>query len=278
METVASAVASDLFPENRAAILNGLQVAFGCGAAAGPATAYAFLACGHHWQQLYTGFGIANLFLMVGLAICHIPRSHLTEQVIHVRDLVQLGKHPVFILCSVACALYVGTETGFFSWLPTYMNTGVIGGHRFSGIAITIFWIAMTLGRVGTHFLLPHFKPRQLISILGIVGTVGVLVTATSTYSASIIIGIIICGISFAGIFGLILTCAADRFPRLTGTVFGGVVAAAGVGGALIPWLIGAIGQSRYGWHVAIGFISVFSLAISGTTIALRRWDKDAST
>ena len=64
METVASALAADLFPEKRAAILNTIQVAFGAGAVVSPLLAHRLLAMGTDWHTLFFAASLANFVLL----------------------------------------------------------------------------------------------------------------------------------------------------------------------------------------------------------------------
>ena len=68
METVASALAADLFPERRAFLINALQVAFGAGAMVSPALAHVLLTNGTPWQTLYLSLAVANVLLFLALA------------------------------------------------------------------------------------------------------------------------------------------------------------------------------------------------------------------
>jgi len=74
METVASALAADLFPERRAFILNVVQIAFGAGAALSPLLGQALLRAGMDWRLLYFGLAGANAALFVAFAVQRVPR------------------------------------------------------------------------------------------------------------------------------------------------------------------------------------------------------------
>ena len=69
METVASALASDLFPERRAFIINALQIAFGAGAALSPALAHHAADGGTDWRALYLALAGGQRAALPGLAL-----------------------------------------------------------------------------------------------------------------------------------------------------------------------------------------------------------------
>jgi fucose permease len=72
-------------------------------------------------------------------------------------------------------------------------------------------------------------------------------------------------GLCFSGIFGLILGEAAEQHPRFVGTALGGVVAAAGVGGALVPWAVGEAAGTALGWRGALALIPACMLLLAVT-------------
>jgi fucose permease len=70
-------------------------------------------------------------------------------------------------------------------------------------------------------------------------------------------------GLCFSGIFSLILAEAGERYPQFAGTVFGGVMAVGGVGGACFPWVIGALAETSVGWRGALVLVPVLAAGIA---------------
>ena len=146
METVASALAADLFPQKRAAILNALQVAFGAGAVVSPLLAHKLLTLGTDWHRLFLGVALANLVLLALMARQQVPApAHPAEALDRAAPLAVLRQPAFLVLCGCQ-ALYVGAETGFSSWLPSYFGH-LPGGAAWAGIVVSGFWVTMTVGR-----------------------------------------------------------------------------------------------------------------------------------
>ncbi len=251
METVACAFASDLFPEKRAILLNLVQVAFGVGASLGPSAAYWLL--GNHvgWRAVYYGIAAGTMLLFAFLAVQRCPKSDVSEA-IDTGALKEIVRRREFQMLCLAQALYVGAETGYFSWMPTYFQRTLPNGARWAGLCVTLFWMAITVGRLTTGALIGKIPLMRLTMLLALGGIVGSAITAIAPSTAVALPGIVITGLAFSGIFGLVLAEAADLYPLQVGTVFGGVVAAGGFGGAVIPWLIGIAGDSSAGWRTAL--------------------------
>lgn len=274
METVASALAADLFPERRAFILNALQVAFGAGAALGPAFAHVLLTAGTDWRVLYWGLAAADGVLLLALALQTVPRTPHAPEALQWPVLRAVLRQPAFVLLCASQALYVGAETGFFSWMPTYFGRRLPGGAAWAGLIVSVFWVAMTAGRLATGALVGRFPLTRLTFWLSVGGAVGAALSLVWTAPAVVLFFVACTGLCFSGVFGLILAEAGNRFPGVAGTVFGAVVAAGGVGGAVVPWLVGAGAGTGLGWRGALLLIPLAAACLAGLTHCLHLQDR----
>ena len=66
----------------------------------------------------------------------------------------------------------------------------------------------------------------------------------TNRSAAMLIFGVLIIGLSYAGIFPTVLAIAGDAYTKLAGTVFGLLFAIALTGGMSFPWVLGQISQN----------------------------------
>ena len=265
MEVVANALAADLFPERRAAVLNALQVAFGAGAAIAPTLCRSLLTSGTDWRTLYFALASINLAVLAGFAFCRIPRVK-TREAVSIAALGEIVRTPAFGAICLLLWLYVGAEISLFSWLPTYFESRLPGGKAWMGGVGTLFWIAMTIGRFGLAALLDRFSLMRLcaVSIGGGAFFSGLALVWTSP--VPVLICVAFSGLFLSGIFSLALAETGERFPAVAGTAFGGVVAAGGLGGAVIPWVVGALAGTRLDWRGALTLVPIClcgSLALS---------------
>ena len=270
METVASALAADLLPERRAAIINALQIAFGSGAAFSPLLAHKLLMAGADWHRLFMAVALANIVLMALLAFQTVPATPHQPEAFKVVSTYTVLKHPIFLILCLCQALYVGAETGFSSWLPSYFNR-LPGGAAWTGIVVTGFWAAMTLGRAVVGGGISGLPLTRLACGLAFLGTVAAGLTLLPHQASFAFLGVLGTGLFFSGIFGLILAEAGDRFPQSAGIVFGCVVAAGGIGGAVVPWAIGALTSLSWGWSGAMALIPAAALLLAVILLSLAR-------
>jgi MFS transporter, FHS family, glucose/mannose:H+ symporter len=271
METVAAALASDVYPERRAYILNAVQVGFGVGAAIGPSVADTAL--GHHitWRLLYGTLAVVTVALTLLLALQAVPRNGAGGEAVNFGVLRSVLRQPMFLLLCLAQALYVGGETGFFSWIPTYFRQELPSGAAMAGLVVTIFWCAMTVGRMATGWLLQRIPLLRLTLWLAFGSAIWAALALVWKSPLAVQLCVAATGLCFSGIFGLILGETGEQYPTIAGTAFSGVVAAGGVGGAISPWLIGVLGDTVCGWRGALLLIPILMILLAGVTLQLQR-------
>lgn len=276
MEVVANALAADLYPERRAFLLNALQVAFGVGAALSPTVAHFLLTHGTDWRALYLQFALTNVVVFLILLFCRLPRTQSPEA-LELSSLRTALRTPVFGMLCLAQALYVGGEVSFFSWMPSYAEKALVGGRAWAGLIATLFWVAMSVGRFATGGLLSRFPLMRLNAVFALSGVVFSAVTLVWGSPLAVAVCVALTGLAFSGIFSLVLAEAGERFPSIAGTAFGGVVAAGGLGGAVVPWCVGALAQRGSGWHIALSLVPLCLAGVAVLSLRLTRPDSAAS-
>ena len=270
MVTVANALVSDLFPERRAALLNLTQIMFGVGAAVGPTLAKSLLSAGVGWRFLYQALALAMLGAFLAIWFQPAPRGRSASGAIQWSDLRDLLRQPAFGILCVSQGLYAGAEVGFFQWMPTYFQT-LAGGATWSGIVVSVFWVSMTIGRIITGSLMARLPLLSFGITLALCSALSATCALLAGSPLVILAFVALTGLFFSGIYSVILAEAAHRFAHRAGTVFGGIAALAGIGCALSPWAVGAVGASPLGWRVGIGLSPLLALCVAGNLFFLKK-------
>jgi fucose permease len=78
-------------------------------------------------------------------------------------------------------------------------------------------------------------------------------------------------GITLGCVFPLMIALAVRRFPHAPGTAAGLVSGAGAVGGLLIPWLVGRVGDTA-GIATGVGSMALWSLLIAAGGVAAGRF------
>ena len=121
---------------------------------------------------------------------------------------------------------------------------------------------------------MPLLRLAILLAIGGIVGTV---LTAAWTPPWIVICLVALTGLCFSGIFGLILAEAGARFPTVSGSVFGGIAASGGLGGAVIPWAVALLAGTALHWRGALLLIPTAMVGVAMVLYSIRRLERNAA-
>ncbi len=155
-----------------------------------------------------------------------------------------LARSPLmWILCGFAFA-YVSVENGISGWLPTILDRGTGLPAAVGALAASWFWLLMTLARFGAAWASRRTSP--LLILRGCVGLciagIGLLIAAALFRSQ--ILGFAaaaLLGSSLGPILPTTLALVLVAFPAHSGTATGLIFAIGSVGGAIVPWAIGAL-------------------------------------
>jgi MFS transporter, FHS family, Na+ dependent glucose transporter 1 len=136
--------------------------------------------------------------------------------------------------------LYVGAEVSYGGWVFTY-SVRRLGLSETSNAAYltSAFWGALTMGRLFSIPLALRFRPRVilLVDLIGCLVSVGSVLLWPDSVT-TIWIGTLGLGLFMASIFPTTLTWAG-RHMKMTGQVTGWFFVGTGLGGMVLPWLIG---------------------------------------
>jgi MFS transporter, FHS family, Na+ dependent glucose transporter 1 len=170
--------------------------------------------------------------------------------------------------------LYVGAEGSFGGWIATYAEVMGFGDAATAAYLTSVFWGALTLGRLISIPLTARFRPRQVLTadLLGCVFSVGALMLWPSVPWV-VWAGTFGAGFAMASIFPTMLSLA-ERRMMITGKITGWFFVGGSLGGMSLPWLIGQLFE-EVGPRVTIFAIFtnvvVASLAFAGLLTVFRR-------
>jgi MFS transporter, FHS family, glucose/mannose:H+ symporter len=174
---------------------------------------------------------------------------------------------PYALLTGALIFIYVGTETAASGWIATYALRLDASTAAFGTMTPSVFWAGLLVGRAVAPTVLTRVSDTALVLLGLIIAGAGLLIVLAGTNLISVTFGIGLTGLGLASVFPTTFAIFTRHFedlaPQLTGLffVFGGV------GGAVIPWLVGFVserfGDLRVGLLVpSIGVASMIALQI----------------
>jgi FHS family Na+ dependent glucose MFS transporter 1 len=215
--------------------MNGLHFSFGVGAFLSPILLAQIISITHEIYWVFWTIALLSLPLAVWFWFLPEPPAHLTTDDQNHSPIPFL---PVLLIL-LAFVLYTGAEVGFSSWIYTYAVTLNLATTITAAYLTSAFWGLFTVGRLLAIWIASRASPRTILftDVAGCLVGLGMIIIGRA--SAPLLwIGSSIFGVSMASIFPTILMLAGERL-RVTGTVTGWFLVGGGVGGMLLPWLIG---------------------------------------
>ena len=258
--------------------MNGLHAFFGVGAFISPLITAQVLSLTGDIYWVYWVFAIVTFPLAFWIWRLPSPASRAVPTH-HQSSSFPLLPVMIMVLCFV---LYVGGEAGYGAWIYTYAFTLKFGTEVTAAYLTSAFWGSFTLGRLLGIWVSTQAKPLTILYLdfAGCLVSVGLILLFPGS-NVLLWIGTILFGISQASIFPTFLTLAEERM-HITGTIAGLFLVGAGVGGMILPWLIGQafvkVGAGAMMALIFIGVILNLLMLIVFTKISVRQEAIPAST
>jgi fucose permease len=196
------------------------------------------------WVVMYWIFSAVSLAMVLLIALVRIDRVERNNEektgalAVH----LDLLKRPVVWLYFLAIFSYVGLEQGLSNWISQFLSAQHGLNPQTDGAsAVSGFWGMMTLGcLVGLVFLkfsdskkvLLLFSALALLTLSG--GIFGSKEVAVYAFPA--------CGFALSVMWSIIFSLALNSLPDHHGT-FSGILCTAIVGGAVLPLIVGSVGD-----------------------------------
>jgi len=226
------------------------------------------------WASLYWVFALVVLAIIIVIWIIKFPKVELKEDEkietgVAFKEL--LGNRQV-ILFFIGIFAYVGTEQGIANWASKFLQTyhGVDPTTTGADV-ISYFWGLLTLGCLLGLLLLKLIDSRKVLIVFTIFAIVslafGLFGPATVSIYAFPISGFFL-SVMWSIIFSLALNSVASHYGS-----FSGILCTAILGGAVVPLLIGGIGEL-----IGLKFAMLFLFVTLGYIFSIGFWAKPLIT
>jgi fucose permease len=238
-------------PENSASALSVINAVWGLGAMSSPVlVALALKARRPEW--FFFGTAAALLGLMSVLAVSRFVPDR--------REKIASAEVPASIwtipILPVICALffvYVGVETCFGNWVAMYARRLAPENRALAIITPSFFWGALLTGRALAPLLLTFYRETKVARMgltLALLGGIG-LVTARGLELVAV--GSVFAGLGLASIYPISVSLLGRWFGKAVRRASGAVFSGGNVGGAVLPWMVGAV--STYSGSLRLAFL-----------------------
>ncbi|MFZ4719593.1 MAG: MFS transporter [Ilumatobacteraceae bacterium] len=229
-------------PQGAGALLNALHLCFAIGALAAPVVVNRSI----HWFDSLWGVAIpASVLALVGATILlRNPSPRRTRMDVVERSRAGGARSMQVVLISLFFFAYVGFETGFVGWIHTYVEQIGYGDAVTATGVVTIFWLGFTLGRVAAIGIARRVSPGWIVaSSMAVSVAASVLFAVFPDGGLMLWVVTFVLALSIAPQYASMMAFAESHLA-LSGRNTATMVAASGVGGLLMPWLLGQLFDS----------------------------------
>ncbi|HHV96073.1 MAG TPA: MFS transporter [Clostridiaceae bacterium] len=268
IESLGSSILADTNPLETNKVINISQVFFSVGAVLGPLLSLKIIDLLGNWKLSYFP---AFLAFAVMIAVTYAIRfvnanvvdkevagakidpnndssretSKQEEEEVSNQDkglfAARLFKDGYLRLLCLSIFLYVGIESGSAFWITTYfsdvLKAGKLGSYALSG-----FWGGMIIGRYICSKL--ESKKNMAFNASLVISALSIIICLSLRTPISGVINFTVLGFGFAAIWPALMASAAERHPQNTGTAIGMMMTASAIGGVIIPFIMGVLGNT----------------------------------
>ena len=255
--------------------MNWLHACWGVGATLGPMIVGRILAGGGDWSQGYLAVALGQLGLACVLLASLGLWKHQGKARHDPSKIVAGGRADTprwaQVLAAFLFALYGPIEIGTGMWAASVLIEARHFDPGTVGLGITLFYGSIMGGRVLVGFVSERIGNRRLIRCglgLAIVAIVLLMFPGSAVLSLA---GLSLLGLGCAPVYPSLMHETPRRFdPQTTIKVIGWQVAAANIGGAIIPAAFGVL-AARLGLEAVFPAVSFFIVLMLLLSIQLDR-------
>ncbi len=207
------------------------------------------------WVSLYWVFALVTLVMVVVLYLVRLPRVELQEdeKAGAWETHKELFKNKTVILFFIGIFAYVGTEQGVANWISKFLQTyhgfdpQTVGAHT-----VSLFWGLLTAGCLLGLLLLKLFDSRYvLITFAG--AAIISLSFALFGSAQTALYAFPMVGFFASVMWSVIFSLALNSLEKHHGS-FSGILCTAIIGGAIVPVIIGWLGD-HFGLRTGMMFL-----------------------
>jgi len=240
------------------------------------------------WVSLYWVFTLTTVLMLMVIGLSRFPRVELKEEEkVGTWGLYKiLFRKKIVLLYFLGIMAYVGTEQGVANWISQFLKTyHGLDPQTVGARAVSYFWGLMTVGCLLGLLLLKLVDSRKVLVAFSLAALI--LLTLALFGPAQVARWAFpLMGFAASVMWSIIFSLALNSVEAYHGA-FSGILCTGIIGGALVPLLIGWLGdlvglrQGMFVIYFTLGYILSIGLwarpLISNETIQMRKNKKKAA-
>jgi len=209
------------------------------------------------WISLYWIFSLVFVAVIIIISFVKLPKVELKEdeKAGALDTYISLLKKKEVKLFFLGIMAYVGTEQGIANWMSQFLNTYHGLSPELEGAnAISWFWGLMSLGCLIGLVLLKLIDSKLVLKVFTSLSVISIACALFGSASVAII-AFPLTGFFISVMFSIIFSLALNSVKNHHGA-FSGILCSGIFGGALVPLIIGFLGDI-FGLQLAMMFLFI---------------------
>ncbi len=234
------------------------------------------------WVSLYWVFALTTLLMLLIIFRSRFPRFELKEEEkVGTWAIYKiLFRKKIVLLYFLGIMAYVGTEQGVANWISQFLKTyHGLDPQTVGARAVSSFWGLMTVGCLLGLLLLKLMDSRRVLIIFS---TAAIILLTLALFGPAQVArwAFPLMGFAASVMWSIIFSLALNSVEAYHGA-FSGILCTGIIGGALVPLLVGWLGdlvglrQGMFVIYLTLGYILSIGLwarpLISNETIQMRK-------
>ena len=236
-----NALVSDISAKGRGAGLSLLGVFFGVGALGVPLV-LALLLRRLDYQAILAGIGLSVLGPVAMFVAIRFPPPK-QPQGLPIRRAGALLREKSLLLLGLMLFCQSGMEITVGGWSAQFAHEVLGLNEGQSVLVLSLFWIGMMTARLVMTPLLHRWSAVSALTLFWAFNVPGFLLLLFSEGEKTVMLGLFLTGFGLAAGFPVVLSVIGEIYQDVTGTAFSIAFVMALVGGSVLPFLTGVLGD-----------------------------------
>jgi FHS family glucose/mannose:H+ symporter-like MFS transporter len=190
---------------------------------------------------------------------------------------VNKNYNKIFIVSVLTLFFYGITEAVIYTLSPTFFRIDKALTAQLASLTVTVFWLAVTIGRILVGIVVCRIKPYILASWLTILSLISLTLMIFTGKGYIIFLAVFFVGLGYSGIFPLIFSNACLIYTKGKGVLETILFVITSLGASIAPYLIGLTLKLniKFSMSIALIFMVLVSIFILLNIINYRKFYKN---
>jgi MFS transporter, FHS family, glucose/mannose:H+ symporter len=252
--------------ENKNRLINISLIFFPFGAAVAPLLNTFISILDLNWRYLYI-FTIAIIMLTIVLYIM-MKRNTKNNPEEYVKNkgfksiFINNNYNRIFVITAFILFFYGIAEAIIYTWSPTFFRIDKVLNPVFASLTLTIFWSAVTIGRIIISTILCKIKPYIMVTGLSLLSLFSLFFMIFFSKGFVVLVAIGFVGLGYSGIFSLIFSTGSLIYKNGKNLLETVLFVISAIGGSLTPYLTGITSKLNIKFSMLLALITMVFIIV----------------